>query len=108
MTDRQRLPNRRASETFDLEAGGLRYTATFSRFADGRIGKLFISNHKSNSQSDCNARDAAITFSIAVQHGADPEVIRRALCRDGQGNASGPLARALDYLLAQLEPRKGL
>lgn len=95
---RQRLPNRRYSETFELEAGSLKYTATVSRFADGSIGELFLSNHKSNSQSDCNARDAAITFSIAVQHGADPEVIRRALCRDSQGNASGPLAKALDII----------
>lgn len=98
MTARERLPDRRASETFELEAGGLRYTATVSRFANGRIGELFLSNHKSNSQSDCNARDAAITFSIAVQHGADPEVIRRALCRDSRGQASGPLGVALDLL----------
>jgi hypothetical protein len=27
--NRQRLPNRRASETFELEVGGLKYTATF-------------------------------------------------------------------------------
>ena len=40
-----------------------------------------------------------LTFSIAIQHGADPEVIRRALCRDSQGNASGPLAKALDIIL---------
>ena len=98
---RMRLPNRRASETFELEAGGLSYTATVSRYDDGRIGELFLSNHKSNSQSDCNARDAAITFSIAVQHGADPEVIRRALCRDSRGNANGPLGVALDALLAE-------
>ena len=100
---RQRLPNRRYSETFELEAGRLRYTATVSRFADGSIGELFLSNHKSNSQSDTNARDAAITFSIAVQHGADPQVIRRALCRDSAGNASGPLAKALDLVLGSSE-----
>jgi hypothetical protein len=96
---RMRLPNRRASETFELEVAGLRYTATFSRFADGRIGELFLGNHKSNSAADTNARDSAITFSIAVQHGADPELIRRSLCRDSRGRASGPLARALDILL---------
>ncbi len=38
------------------------------------------------------------TFSIAVQHGADPEVIRKALCRDNQGRASGPLGVALDII----------
>jgi hypothetical protein len=98
MTGRRRLPNRRASISFELEVAGLRYTATVSRFADGRIGELFLSNHKSNSAADVNARDAAITFSIAVQHGADPEVIRKALCRDSQGRASGPLGAALDQL----------
>jgi hypothetical protein len=57
-----------------------------------------LNNHKSNSASDTNARDAAIVFSIAVQHGAGPEVIRRALCRDAQGRASGPLGAALDRI----------
>jgi len=76
----------------------LRYTASFSKFADGRIGELFLSNHKSNSAADINARDSAITFSIAVQCGADPEVIRKALSRDSQGRATGPLGSALDAI----------
>jgi hypothetical protein len=98
MTGRARLANRRASINFNFEVGGLVYTASYSRFPDGRIGELFLANHKSNSQADTNARDAAITFSIAIQHGADPEAIRRALCRDSQGNASGPLGCALDLI----------
>jgi hypothetical protein len=102
MTERRRLPNRRASENFEFEVAGLRYTASVSRFPDGSIFELFLSNHKTNSAADVNARDAAITFSIAVQHGADPEAIRRALCRDSNGNASGPLGRALD-LIAERE-----
>src|SRR6516165_11001621 len=76
MTTRERLPDRRPAETFDLVAGGLKYVCTVGRFADGRIGELFLGNHKSNSAADTSARDAAITFSIAVQHGADPETIR--------------------------------
>jgi hypothetical protein len=95
---RERLPDRRPCDTFDFEVGGLRYTCTVGRFADGRIGELFLSNHKSNSTADTNARDAAISFSFAVQHGADPNAIREALCRDSQGNASGPLGAALDAL----------
>jgi hypothetical protein len=62
---------------------------------------LFLSDHKSNSAADVNARDAAIAFSFAVQHGADPEAIRRALSRDSQGRASGPLGAALDQLAAE-------
>jgi hypothetical protein len=105
--NRERLPNRRLGESFTFEVGGLRYTATVGRYPDRRIGEIFLNNHKSNSAADVNARDAAITFSIAVQHGADPEVIRRALCRDSQGNASGPLGRALDLVAEQfLQPKE--
>ena len=96
---RERLSNRRLAETFELEVSGLRYTATVGRFPDGRLGELFLGNHKSNSQADTNARDSAIVFSFAVQHGADPRAIRRALCRDSRGRASGPLGAALDLLL---------
>jgi hypothetical protein len=61
MTARERLPNRRAAVTFELEAGGLRYTCTVGRYEDGAIGELFLGNHKSNSAADTNARDAAVT-----------------------------------------------
>jgi hypothetical protein len=98
MTARKRLPNRRPAETFQIQVVGLKYTCTVGHFADGRIGELFLSNHKSNSAADTNARDAAITFSIAVQCGADPEVIRKALSRDSQGRATGPLGAALDQI----------
>ena len=105
MTPRRRLPNRHAAQTFELEVGGLHYTATASRFPDGSIGELFLTNSKTNSAADTSARDAAITFSIAVQHGADPEVIRRALCRDSHGRPNGPLGAALDLLAAIKGPR---
>jgi ribonucleoside-diphosphate reductase alpha chain len=99
MTARRRLPDRRASTTFNLEVAGLRYTATASWYGDGRVGELFLANHKSNSQADINARDSGIVLSIAAQHGVDLEIIRRALCRDSQGRACGPLGAALDALL---------
>ena len=98
---RERLPNRRASENYTFELHGLRYTATVSRFADGRLGELFLNNHKAGNQSDTNARDAAIILSLAVQHGADVEAIRRALCRDSQGRPLGRIAAALDLLTEQ-------
>jgi hypothetical protein len=37
MATRQRLPNRRLAETFELEVNGLRYTVTTGRHPDGRI-----------------------------------------------------------------------
>ena len=99
MRDRQRLNNRRSNTTFNFEIKGLKYTATVGYYPNGHVGELFLNNHRSNSAADTNARDAAIAFSFAVQHGADPHAIRCALCRDSHGRSSGPLGAALDLLL---------
>jgi hypothetical protein len=48
MNPRERLPSRRASTTFDFECACLRYVCSYSCYADGRIGELFLGNHKSN------------------------------------------------------------
>jgi len=96
--NRRRLTDRRLAETFELEVGGQRYSCTVGRFPDNSIGELFLNNSKSSSTADTNARDSAIVFSFAVQHGADPEAIRRALSRDGRGRATGPLGAALDHI----------
>jgi hypothetical protein len=99
---RERLPNRRVSETFNFEVEGIRYCATVSRFADGRIGKIFLGNHKVGSQSDTNGRDAASAASLALQHGCTLDVLRDALLRDLRGKAATPLGVALD-LVAERE-----
>jgi hypothetical protein len=100
MSERCQLSNRRASENFAFELNGLRFSATVSRFADGCISDLFLNNHKFGNQSDTNARDCAIILSFAAQHGADLNAIRKALCRDGEGRALGPVGKALDILAA--------
>jgi hypothetical protein len=97
---RQRLPNRRESENFSFELNGLRLTATVSLFDDGRIAELFLTQ-KPGTAVDINTRDAAIILSFALQHGADPDAIRWALCRDGAGRALGPIGAALDLIIQQ-------
>jgi hypothetical protein len=42
MTARERLRNRRRSETFAFELHGLQYVASFSRFFDGRVAEVFL------------------------------------------------------------------
>lgn len=101
---RKRLPNRRESETFALECGGLIYVATVSHFDDGRPGEIFLTTHKAGSAADTAARDSAIVCSIALQFGAEVETIRKALCRDARGQAGGPLGVALDRLAAERTP----
>jgi hypothetical protein len=95
---RERLPNRRVSEIFELELNGLRYTASVSRFPDGRVAEIFLQNHKPASQSDANARDSAVAASLALQFGCPLDTLRRALLRDAHGNASTPLGCALDAI----------
>jgi hypothetical protein len=98
VSPRERLLNRRASEVFDFEAQGLRFTATIGRFADGRVAEVFITNHKAGSMAGINACDAAVVASIALQYGVPLEVIRKALMRDARGQASGPLGVVLDRI----------
>ena len=98
MNTRQRLPNRRPSETFGLACNGLTYLATISRFADGRPAEIFISSAKAGSHSDSAAKDAAVVCSIALQQGISVDVIRHALLRDSHGRASSPLGAALDKI----------
>ena len=103
MTARARLPNRRLAESFELEVAGLRYTATIGRFPDGAIGEIFLQNHKPGSQSDSNARDAAVAASLALQHGCPLETLQHALLRDPQGRPSTPLGAAID-IIAERQP----
>jgi hypothetical protein len=83
---------------FDFEAMGLRFTASISRYPDGRVAELFCDNHKAGSAIGTLVRDSAIILSFALQHGADIEAIRRALCRDSQSRALGPIGQALDVI----------
>jgi ribonucleoside-diphosphate reductase alpha chain len=99
MTARERLPNRRLSETFAFECNGLRYLAGVSRYGDGRLAEIFISNAKAGSHSDAAAKDSAVVASLALQFGVPLEVIRHALLRDSNGRPSSPLGAALDLIV---------
>ena len=94
---RNRLSNRRNNETFELEVAGLHYTATISRFPDGRVGEIFLTNTKPSSQSDVNARDAAVAASLALQFGCPIEVLSHALLRDPARQASVPAGTSLGH-----------
>jgi hypothetical protein len=101
---RQRLPNRRGHELLDFEHGGIRYIAGVGRFEDGSLAEVFLNTAKPGTAVDTNARDAAVAASLLLQHGCPVETLRRALTRNGDGSASGPLARALDLLAEESRP----
>ena len=95
---RERLANRRASESLSFEHNDHKFVATISRFADGRLGEIFISNGHIGSDTDVAARDSAVVSSIALQHGVPVQTIQHALLRGSRGVASSPLGAALDVL----------
>src|SRR5215470_17366741 len=67
---RKRLPNRRAATSFDFEHNGIRFVATYSHFADGGVGEIFISNHRAGSHLNACVRDLGVAASLALQFGA--------------------------------------
>jgi hypothetical protein len=76
----------------------MNYVATISRFNDDRLAEIFLTNHKAGSDADTAARDAAVIASIALQYNVPVDEIRKALMRNADGTASGPLAVALDLI----------
>jgi hypothetical protein len=100
MGPRQLPSNRRGHELFDFEHGGIRYTAGVGRFEDGRLAEIFPNTPKHETAVDTNARDAAVVASLLLQHGCPLEILRCALTQNADGSASGPLAHALDLLVA--------
>jgi hypothetical protein len=87
----QGQPNRRGHELLPFEHDGIGYRV-WVRFDDGGLSEIFLNTAKQN------ARDAAVAASLLLQHGCPAGSLRKALTRNSNGSASGPLARALDLL----------
>jgi ribonucleoside-diphosphate reductase alpha chain len=89
---RRRLPNRRHHVVIEFEHAGFSYTAGIGFFDDAcqHPAEIFLTT-----------RDGAIVASLLLQHGCPVETLRRALTRNGDGTASGPLAHVLDLLQQQ-------
>jgi single-stranded DNA-binding protein len=87
MIARERLPNCRQRESFEFRHAGHVFTLCAGFHSEGRIAEIFLSSNKPGSLIEAIARDAAITVSIALQFGADIEMIRTALTKDHGGPA---------------------
>jgi ribonucleoside-diphosphate reductase alpha chain len=100
---RQPLPQRRASEMFELCHGGKRATfhVTLGRYPDGRVGEVFITGSKSGSDLEANVRDTAILVSLALQHGVPLATMAAAITREGDGSASTVIGVVLDKLASE-------
>ena len=100
MTHRTRLPNRRFNQTLNFEIDGQRYVTTVGFFDDGRLAEMFInSTGKLGSTADVNAADGALAVSLALQYGCPADILQKAMKRNPDGSAQGPLGAALDAVL---------
>jgi ribonucleoside-diphosphate reductase alpha chain len=95
---RKRPPNRREHEILEFDHAGFHYVAGIGRFDDGSLAEIFLNVAKSGTALETIARDAAITASLSLQHGAKPDELRHALTRNSDGSAASPLAALLDLL----------
>lgn len=97
---RDPLPNRRLGETYELQHGGKRavFQITLGRYAEGRVGEVFISGGKSGTEVEANVRDTAILVSIALQHGVPVATMASAITREGDGSPSTIIGVVLDQL----------
>ena len=95
---RRTLPQRRASETFDLRFWNQNFTVTVGFYPDGTLGEVFIDGGKTGQDIQSTARDAAVVLSLALQHGTPIEAIRHAVTRNGSGEAASILGATVDRL----------
>jgi ribonucleoside-diphosphate reductase alpha chain len=56
---RERLANRRPSANFSFHLDGMYFVATVSRFSDGKLAEIFLSNGKIGSGADSAAQKVA-------------------------------------------------
>ncbi|WP_420971510.1 hypothetical protein [Bradyrhizobium sp. B120] len=95
---RERLPNRRPSETQEFERDGIRITLTVGYRPNGEVGEIFLNADRSDSMLDVLMSDAAIIASIALQYGVSIRQLAHAIKRDRFGIASSPIGAALDRI----------
>jgi hypothetical protein len=110
MTHRERLPNRRLSQVHSFVHDGQKYHGSVSYFIDGegpRAAEVFLDASKPGSAMQAIARDAAVTASLALQHGTPIGTLRDALTRDDDGQPAGPLGRLLDMVADTTTDQEG-
>lgn len=106
---RRRLPQRRQHHLVDFEHAGFRYTAGLGFFESGELAEIFINVPGRNGTTiETVARDGAILASICLQYGATADVIRRALTRNSDGSAGGPVGAVLDLIAPLPRPDDGV
>jgi hypothetical protein len=100
---RQRLPDRRAAATVDLEHGGSRFTLTVGFYPDGRPGEVFTHGIRTGSGLDALLADACVLLSCLMQYGVEPSQIASSMGRSGSSEPASIIGAVID-LAAKANP----
>jgi hypothetical protein len=95
---RDKLPQRRGSESFETWFEGQQFVVTCSRFEGGGLAEVFVSAIKTTTLFDHLARDTGLLLSLALQHGATAETLATAVSRDSEGKPQGLAGHVLDVI----------
>ena len=95
---RERLPDRRQSETVDLHYGGRRYHLSIGEYPSGQPGETFLHGAKQGSDVDLLCGDIAVLMSRLLQHGDDPASLAAGVGRLGNGEPASIIGAIADVL----------
>lgn len=89
---RNRLPNRRPVETFNLTFEGQTYIISVGDC------EVFANNNKISSPLDYTIADAAKIYSVARQYGVPMEVLCKTVARNPDGSPASIIGAVLDAI----------
>ena len=96
---RERLPDRRPSETVSFHHDNVNYTATFGRDPSMEIKEVFIDAGKVGSGLQIGMNDAATILSVALQNGIKPKDLFKSVRRDASGHPASPIGIILSDMV---------
>jgi len=97
---RNRLPNRRRSETREIiHNGGHKLTLSVGFYDDGRFGECFVASSKIGTELEATARDSAILISLLLQNQVALTGIAHSLTINPDGSPSSVVGTVVNALL---------
>jgi ribonucleoside-diphosphate reductase alpha chain len=100
---RNRLLNRRRSESRDIAHNGHKLTLTVGFYDDGRVGECFVASPKIGSELEATARDGAILISLLLQNQVAIADINHSLAVNPDGSPGSIIGTVVK---AMLDPSK--
>src|SRR3954451_20621656 len=97
---RQRLPDRRAAATVDLEHGASRFTVTIGFYPDGRPGEVFTHGIRTGSGLDAILADACVVVSWLIQRGVELRDLASSMGRLGSAEPASIIGAVIDLAAA--------